>query len=257
MTDIRPDSENAARAELLAVARSLAACGLNPARAGNVSLRWARSGGDGLLVTPSALDYATMGIDDIVWVPLLAPPAGAGDDALAPPPRWSGRRRPSSEWRLHHDVLRARPEIGAVVHAHAPFAATLACLDHVQREGIPPFHYMVAVAGGHTIPCAPYAPFGSTRLSQATVAALREHRACLLASHGLVACGASLADARELAVELEWLSQLYWQALQAGGPTLLDAAQMDEVLARFAQYRGASDDPSDGPDGEDAPASRA
>lgn len=233
-------TEQAARSALVATAQALAPSGLNAGRAGNLSLRWHRGGRDGLLLTPSATDYATMGEDDIAWLPFMPDAPASDDDALASPPEWFGPRRPSSEWRIHHDVQREQSGTGAVVHVHAPFASTLACLERVQREGIPGFHYMIAVAGGDSIPCAPYAPFGSARLSVATLAALRERRACLLANHGMVAVGATLAAAFELALEVEWLCRVYWQALQVGDPVLLDRTQLDEALARFAHYRSES-----------------
>ncbi len=230
-------TEQAARGALVETARALAPSGLNPGRAGNLSLRWHRGGRDGLLLTPTATDYATMDEDDIAWLPFVPDPPASDDDVLACPVEWFGPRRPSSEWRIHHDLQRGQPAIGAVVHVHAPFASTLACLAQVQRDGVPGFHYMIAVAGGDSIPCASYAPFGSARLSAVTLEALRERRACLLASHGMVAVGATLAAAFELALEVEWLCRVYWQALQVGGPVLPDRVRLDEALARFSQYR--------------------
>lgn len=233
-------TEQAARAALVDAARALAPAGLNAGRAGNLSLRWHRGGRDGFLLTPSATDYTTMHEDDIAWLPFMPDPPASDDDTLAWPAESFGPRRPSSEWRIHHDLQREQPRIGAVVHVHAPWASTLACLAQVQREGIPAFHYMIAVAGGDSIPCAPYEPFGSARLSAATLAALRERRACLLANHGMVAVGATLAAALELALEVEWLCRVYGQALQAGGPVLLDAGQIGDALGRFGSYRAGS-----------------
>ncbi|MEB2320114.1 MAG: class II aldolase/adducin family protein [Pseudomonadota bacterium] len=230
-------TEQAARGALLETARALAPADLNAGRAGNLSMRWHRGGRDGLLLTPSATDYAAMSEDDIAWLPFVPDAPAGDDDALGCPAEWYGPRPPSSEWRIHHDLQRDRPGIAAVVHVHAPYASTLACLAQVQRDGVPAFHYMVAVAGGDSIPCAPYAPFGSARLSAVTLEALRERRACLLANHGMVAVGASLAAAFELALEVEWLCRVYWQALQAGGPVLLDAEQMGDAIGRFGRYR--------------------
>lgn len=230
-------TEQAARAALVEAARALGPAGLNQGRAGNLSLRWHRGGRDGLLLTPSATDYAQMDEDDLAWLPFMPDPPAGADDRLVDPPECFGPRRPSSEWRMHHDLLREQPETGAIVHVHAAYASTLACLAQVQREGVPALHYMVAAAGGDSIPCVPYAPFGSARLSVAVVAALQGRRACLLANHGMVATGPTLAAAFELAVEVEWLCRVCWQALQAGGPVLLDAGQMRDAQARFARYR--------------------
>ncbi|MEI7447694.1 MAG: class II aldolase/adducin family protein, partial [Burkholderiales bacterium] len=128
------ETEDAARAAVLDTARAMGPHGLNHGSAGNVSLRWHRGGAEGMLVTPSALPYDRCGLDDVVWMPIVARAPGAAD------PVPDGRRRPSSEWRFHHDLYAARDDIGAVVHAHAPHCTALACLPDVQRDGMPAFH---------------------------------------------------------------------------------------------------------------------
>jgi L-fuculose-phosphate aldolase len=210
--------ERALRAEVVATARAMNAAGVNRGRAGNVSARWRSGGFDGFLVTPSGMRYDETTPDDIVAVAL---------DGEA-----QGRRRPSSEWRIHRDIYRARPEAGAVVHTHAPFATALACLD----RDIPAFHYMVAVAGGRDIRCARYATFGSQELSDRALTALEGRRGCLLAHHGMVALGPRLAAALELAIEVETLAEMYWRALQVGEPALLSDEEMERVIAKFAEY---------------------
>jgi L-fuculose-phosphate aldolase len=205
------------RALRLAVIRTacdMNALGINRGKSGNVSARIDR----GFLVTPSALPYAQTKAEDIVAV---------DDDGNA-----RGRRAPSSEWRFHRDIYAARPEVMAIVHAHSPFATTLACLD----RGIPAFHYMIAVAGGSDIRCAPYATFGTQQLSDHAVRALEGRTACLLAHHGQIAVGNSLAAALALAVEVETLAEMYWRALQIGEPRILDEREMREVLEGFATY---------------------
>ncbi len=234
-------SENHARAAIVDAARRMNALGINSGRAGNVSLRWNRGAQDGLLLTPSALAYDAMTADDLVWLPVAVPAAEAPDDEQ--PLRADGARRPSSEWRLHRDLYASRGDAGAIVHAHAPFATTLACLPRIHARGIPAFHYMIAVAGGDDIRCARYATFGTAELSAAARDALAQRRACLLAQHGLVALGASLEAALELAVELEGLARMYWQALQVGEPALVDAREMERVHARFGRYRPDADAP--------------
>jgi L-fuculose-phosphate aldolase len=208
----------ALRARVVATARKMNALGINRGKSGNVSARI----DSGFLVTPSALPYDETTPDDIVAVDRDGHPAG--------------RRRPSSEWRFHRDIYAVREEVDAIVHTHAPFATTLACLD----RGIPAFHYMVAVAGGSDIRCAPYATFGTQALSDHAVRALIDRRACLLSHHGMIAVGASLDSALALAVEVETLSEMYWRALQIGEPRILDADEMREVIARFAGYRDAA-----------------
>jgi len=218
-------TEDEARTAVIDACLRMSAQGLNHGKSGNASVRWHRGGADGLLLTPSALPYEAMTPDDLVWL------------SLADPPVVDGTRRPSSEWRFHHAILRRRPEVGAVVHAHAPHATALSCLPRVQREGIPAFHYMVATAGGRSIPCAGYATFGTDALSAAALSALEGVRACLLANHGLVACGPTLERALALAVDVEALARMYALLLPLGEPALLGAEEMTRVLKRFADYR--------------------
>jgi L-fuculose-phosphate aldolase len=144
-----------------------------------------------------------------------------------------GSRRPSSEWRLHAAVYAARPEAGAVVHTHSPFATALSCA----RQGIPPLHYMIVMGGGADIRCSAYATFGTQALAEATVAALEGRRAALLANHGVVAFGATLAGAQALAMEVENLARQYL-ALRAAGlaPVPLTEAELAAVTAHFADY---------------------
>ena len=204
----------ALRARVIATARRMNALGINRGKSGNVSARI----DSGFLVTPSALPYDETTPDDIVVVDRDG--------------RSAGRRRPSSEWRFHRDIYAVRAEVEAIVHTHSPFATTLTCLD----RGIPAFHYMIAVAGGTDIRCAPYATFGTQALSDHAVRALIDRRACLLSHHGLIAVGASLDAALALAVEVETLSEMYWRALQIGEPRVLDDVEMQAVLEQFKSY---------------------
>ncbi|MCM5570849.1 class II aldolase/adducin family protein [Burkholderiaceae bacterium FT117] len=239
-------TENSARQAIVDCCLKMAALGLNTGRAGNVSLRWHRGGplGAGMLVTPAATPYESMSAEDVVWMPLAASDEAAARGATTRPeaepataPATPPARRPSSEWRMHRDVYAARPEAGAIVHVHSPAATALACLPRVQRDGIPAFHYMVAVAGGADIRCAPYRSFGTAELSQAALEALRERRACLLANHGTVAFGPTLAAALELSNEVESLARMYATALQLGEPAILGDDEIAQVLQRFADYR--------------------
>ena len=221
-------TENDARVALIDHARAMNAAGINVGKAGNLSLRWPRSAADGFLITPSALPYDLLEPDDIVWLPLSGGCGleAAGVDAV------EGRRKPSSEWRFHRDIYAARPEVGAVLHAHSPFAVSLACL----RYDIPPFHYMIARFGGDTIRCADYAIFGSNELSTVALAAMEQRKGCLLANHGLLVAGRDLEEALALAIELEELCEQYWRACQLGQPVLLNASEMGEVIRQFAGY---------------------
>jgi L-fuculose-phosphate aldolase len=214
-------TEHGLREAVVATAREMNALGINRGKSGNVSARWRSADFDGYLVTPTGMPYASMAPADIVALPV-----DGGAEAAR------GARLPSSEWRFHRDIYRARPDVSAIVHTHAPFATSLACLG----RAIPAFHYMVAVAGGNDIRCAPYATFGTQALSDRAVAALDGRRACLLANHGMIAVGTSLATALALAVEVETLAEMYWRALQLGEPILLSDAEMETVSARFRTY---------------------
>lgn len=205
--------EQTLREQMVALARRMNASGLNQGTSGNLSARIP----GGLLITPSSLPYEQMESDDLVAIDF--------NGSLSA----ESRRGPSSEWRLHADVLAARPELQAVLHCHPIHGTALACHD----RGIPPFHYMTAVAGGDDIRCAPYATFGTQELSRFTVEAMVDRKACLLARHGLVSAGESLDQALSIAVEVETLARMYLQALQLGEPPLLTSAQMEAVHAQF------------------------
>jgi L-fuculose-phosphate aldolase len=208
MTDLRE--------QVIATAREMNRRGLNHGTSGNVS---ARSSPDRFLITPSAIPYEQLVADDIVEIGL--------DGQVV-----RGARKPSTEWRLHLEILRARPEVDGVVHTHSLHAVAIACT----RRPIPAFHYMVALAGGADVRCAEYATYGTDELARNTVAALAGRKACLLANHGLVAVGTGLASALSLAEGIEVLSAQYWHALQIGPPVILDDAEMARVMERIASY---------------------
>jgi L-fuculose-phosphate aldolase len=201
--------------QLLAIARGMTAARLSVGTAGNVSLRL---DADQFLVTPSGLAPERCRVEDIARV-------RADGSAVGP-------LAPSSEWRMHRDIYRARPEIGAILHAHAPFATALAC----HRQAIPPFHYMIARFGGDSIRCGAYATFGTQALSDATVAALTNRSACLMANHGMIVLSESADTLLDRAIEFEMLCEHYWRARTLGEPALLDATQMREALERFDRY---------------------
>ena len=202
------------RKRIIAIALRMNTLGINRGKSGNVSARTR----NGFLVTPSGLAYEQTQPADIVAI-----------DAAG---KATGRRDPSSEWRFHYDIYRARPDCSAIVHTHSSFAVTLACV----RMDVPAFHYMVAVAGGSSIRCAPYATFGTQALSDHALAALEGRKACLLANHGLIALGADLDAALALAVEVEALCEQYWRALQIGQPVILSEEEMGVVVEKFRSY---------------------
>ena len=200
---------------LISACRELARLGLTHGTSGNISLRRdARQ----FFVSPTGMRYDVLEADDIPLVDLDG--------------RWFGRRVPSSEWRFHRDIFKCRDDVGAIVHTHSTNATALACTG----RGIPAFHYMVAVAGGADIRCAPYYTFGTQALSDAAVAALQGRKACLLANHGVIAVGADLPAALALAGEVENLAAQYCAALALGNVRILDETDMRPVLDKFRTY---------------------
>jgi L-fuculose-phosphate aldolase len=207
------------REAVVASCRELASLGLTHGTSGNISLRRDERT---FFVSPTGMAYESLQPDDIPLMDMQG--------------RWFGRRRPSSEWRFHRDILKSRGDIGAVVHTHSLKATALACTG----RGIPAFHYMVAVVGGPDIRCAPYYTFGTQELSDAAMAALDGRKACLLANHGVIAVGADLPSALALAAEVENLAAQYCAALAVGDVRILDEAQMRRVVEKFRTY-GAQD----------------
>ena len=206
--------ETTKRQSVIDACLEMNANGINQGTSGNISLRHE----NGLLVTPTSIPYGDLETKDIVFLKM---------DGTA-----EGPRPPSSEWRFHRDIMAARPDVEAIVHAHPPYATTLA----IMGKPIPAIHYMVAVAGGNDIPCAPYATFGTQELSEHAVMALRHRQACLLAHHGMIAVGKTLSRAMWMAVEVETLARQYLGCLQIGEPPILPDAEIQNVIDRIAGY---------------------
>jgi L-fuculose-phosphate aldolase len=202
------------REHIVQACLQLEATGLNRGTSGNISCRE----GDHFLITPSGMPTHQMHPSNIVTMNFDGNVIGTG--------------KPSSEWHFHCDLLRHRPELNAIVHTHSPNATALACL----REDLPAFHYMIAIAGGDSIRCAPYALFGTETLSHYALEAMQDRKACLLANHGLIAAGRDLDEAMAVAIEIESLCQQYLLARQNGHPVLLSTAEMQAVIERFRHY---------------------
>jgi L-fuculose-phosphate aldolase len=202
-------------AAVLAI-RKLDALGMNRGSTGNLSVRWGMDQQDGMLITPTGMGADDLRAQDMVWV---------GFDGSK-----RGDWQPSSEWHFHQAIYLARPDLQAVVHTHSTYAAALACL----RRELPPFHYMIAVAGGDSVPCVPYHLFGTEALSQAVAGAMVNRDACLLANHGLIAAGASLNKAMKVVQGIESLCQV--QALSVGEPAVLSKEDMQQVIDKFRSY---------------------
>lgn len=211
-------SKHGLHQQLLEVSQKLVELGLNRGSSGNASVRET----NGLLITPSALAVSDMTLDSMVRMDFAGNVLEGG--------------KPSSEWRFHCDILAARPEIGAVIHTHSIFATTIACM----RRDVPAVHYMIALAGSDSIPCTPYSVFGEQELSDNALIALQGRKACLLGNHGMIALGKDLADALAVTIEVEFVCEIYWRTLQAGGGHILTAQQMDDVKEKFVEYKKRS-----------------
>ncbi len=199
---------------LVNCALQLLELGLNKGASGNCSLR----NDQGFLITPTGIPTDQLLPEQIVQMDMEGKVIGAGS--------------PSSEWRFHRDIYLARPEVQAVIHTHSPYATAFSCL----RTDLPPFHYMIAMAGGDTIRCAPYVTFGSQGLSDNVVQSLQGRLACLMSNHGVIAVGGNLQQALALAIEVESLCQQYLIANQLGKPILLTQAEMTQVIEKFKGY---------------------
>jgi L-fuculose-phosphate aldolase len=202
------------RKQVIATCLAMNAEGINQGSSGNVSVR----NGAGFLITASGVPYKKMKPQHIVQMDL---DGGYAGDYL-----------PSTEWRMHMDIFKARPEAQAIVHVHSTYATALACL----RKEVPAFHYMIGVTGGTSLRVSDYAEFGTQALSDTMLTAMTDRTSCLLANHGQIGFGATLDKALWLAVEVEALCRQYWAALAVGKPVVLGDAEMVSVLKRFKTY---------------------
>lgn len=210
-------TETELRADLVARARELDASGLNRGASGNLSARC----GDRMLITPSAVPYQALEPEMIAAMPF--------DGAHG---AWEGPLKPSTEWRFHLDLMRARPDVCAVVHTHAPWCTVLA----IARKPIPAVHYMMAAFGGSEIPVCDYARYGTAELSAHVVAAMEGRAGCLMANHGMLTAADNLTRACWLAHEMEALAHQYYHTLLIGGDHILTPDQIADAAKGFASY---------------------
>ena len=209
------------RNKIIEYSLKLNSTNLSPLRSGNISLRSKEDNKDGYLITPSGKKYETLKPDDIVFMEL--------NDEV----KKDSVNKPSSEWRFHRDIYLNKKEAEAIVHAHSPHATAVSS----HGKPIPPFHYMIALAGGEDIKCAEYATFGTEELSKNVIEALKKRSACLMSNHGQVAFGKNLEDAFELAQEIENICHQYTIALKLGQPKILSFEEMKKVLDKAKNYK--------------------
>jgi len=210
------------RNKIIEYSLKLNSTNLSPLRSGNISLRANEDNKDGYLITPSGKKYESLKPEEIVFM-RMDDEEGKNDPA----------NKPSSEWRFHRDIYLNKKEAQAIVHAHSPHATAVSS----HGKSIPPFHYMIALAGGEDIKCAEYATFGTEELSSNVIKALEKRSACLMSNHGQVAFGKNLEDAFELAQEIENICHQYTIALKLGKPKILSFEEMKKVLDKAKNYK--------------------
>lgn len=210
-------TELAARKSIIQAALSMNAMGINQGTSGNVSVRY----GNRMLVTPSGVPYEELDPKDLCATEIKK-------DGKA----WEGDLAPSSEWRFHLDIYKARPDVGAVVHTHSMYATVMA----ICGKPIPAVHYMVAASGGTEIRVAKYATYGTEELSKNALEALEGRTCCLLKNHGVIATGPNIKRALWLASEVETVARQYHLALTIGGGDIIPDDEMNRIIAKFKAY---------------------
>ena len=209
------------RNQIIEYSLKLNSTNLSPLRSGNISVRSKENDKDGYLITPSGKKYETLKPEDIVFM------------GLNQEEKNDSGNNPSSEWRFHRDIYVNKNDAQAIVHAHSPHATAVSS----HGKSIPPFHYMIALAGGEDIKCADYATFGTEELSNNVIKALENRSACLMSNHGQVAFGKNLDQAFELAQEIENICHQYTIALKLGKPKILSFEEMKKVLEKAKNYK--------------------
>ena len=210
------------RNQIIEYSLKLNSTNLSPLRSGNISIRSKEAEKDGYLITPSGKKYESLKPEDIVFMGLNEEEKKNGSE-----------NKPSSEWRFHRDIYINKKNAEAIVHAHSPHATAVSS----HGKSIPPFHYMIALAGGEDIKCANYATFGTEELSNNVIKALENRSACLMSNHGQVAFGKNLDQAFELAQEIENICHQYTIALKLGEPKILSLEEMKKVLEKAKDYK--------------------
>jgi L-fuculose-phosphate aldolase len=208
------------RSAVIKYSKKLNSTNLSALRSGNISIRAKEKKIDGFYITPSGAKYSSLKTKDIVFVSLKG--------------RFDKKKGiPSSEWRFHQDIYVNKTDAKAIVHAHSTCAAAVS----THQKSIPAFHYMIGVAGGEDIKCTKYATFGTRKLSNNILSALKNRSACLIGNHGQIAFGENLDKAFELAQEVENICNQYINALRIGIPKILSKKEMKIVLEKMKNYK--------------------
>lgn len=206
-----------ARRAIASYGRQMSGQGLSRGTSGNLSCFDPKLGY--MAISPSGLDYFSTEPEDVVIMDL--------DGHIV-----EGSRKPSSEHQLHAGIYRLHPDAGAVVHTHSVYCTTLACL----RQPLRAVHYAMANAGADEIPCAEYATYGTHALAENAARAMGSGKAVLLANHGLVVCGGSMAEAFAMAVDMEFTAEIQWRCMAIGTPVVLTGEEMADVRRQLLGY---------------------
>ena len=140
--------------------------------------------------------------------------------------------KPSSELEMHMILYRNREDVNAVIHTHPVYTTVLACL----RQDLPAIDYMIAVTGATKVRCAEYASYGTKELAENAYKAMGSSLAVILANHGLTTAGKDIANAFNITVQVEYISNLYIKARNIGEPIILPDNEMNSMLERFKTY---------------------
>ncbi|GAQ25901.1 L-fuculose-phosphate aldolase [Tepidanaerobacter syntrophicus] len=207
----------AARKEIIDYGKKLIESKLTRGTGGNISMCDREK--NIMAITPSGIDYFKIEPEQIVLIDVETGDIKEGDTI------------PSSECEMHRIFYKYREDVNAVIHTHATFAASISCLN----QSLPPLHYLVGFAGLN-VRCAPYATYGTVELAKNAFEAMKDRKACLLANHGLLAVGTSLAEAFAVTEQIEFCCELYYRAKSIGEPVILPEDEMIRVMERFKNY---------------------
>ncbi|MEA4812908.1 MAG: L-fuculose-phosphate aldolase [Anaerolineaceae bacterium] len=206
------------RKQVVEFGKKISQSGLTKGTSGNISFANRKEGL--FAISPSGMDYFEISPEDVVVL----------DIQTSKPV--DGERKPSSEWAIHQSVYQAKPDANAVIHTHSMFCSTLACM----QQPLTAVHYAIASCGAARVECAEYATFGTKELSENVIRAMKDANAALLANHGVVVCGANLAQAFSLLENLEYVAEVQWRSACAGGAKVIDDGEMLNILERFKTY---------------------
>ena len=204
------------REQVIEYSLKLLSEGLTNGTAGNVSIFNREKGL--VAISPTGVNYSELTLEMISVVDLN----GKLIEGL----------KPSSELEMHMILYRNREDVNAVIHTHPVYTTVLACL----REDLPAIDYMIAVTGATKVRCAEYASYGTKELAENAYKAMGSSLAVILANHGLTTAGKDIANAFNITVQVEYISNLYIKARNIGEPIILPDKEMNSMLERFKTY---------------------